>query len=246
VLATFALSAGVEASDTIFNAVFFVVVLSALAQGLTLEPIARQLALATEARPFYQPPLEIGVIQGLGGEILEYAVARTDAVAGSLVRDLALPPDAVVMLIVRAERGVPPRGSTRVEAGDRLYILATAATRDEVAELLRRWEDGPMPSPRSRHAPLAQETGSSVGGSPLRGSPETRTSGLGFGWLSLGKSPFPNEREEDVEESESRDIERMNPNEGVTQESVEEREGAEDEAREREGSMEESGGELPG
>ena len=49
-----------------------------------------------------------------------------------------------------------------------------------------------------------------------------------------------------MEESESGDIERMNPNEGVTHESVEEREGAEDEAREREGSMEESGGELPG
>ena len=49
-----------------------------------------------------------------------------------------------------------------------------------------------------------------------------------------------------MEESELRDIERMNPNEGVTQESAEEREGAEDEAREREESMEESGGELPG
>jgi cell volume regulation protein A len=164
VLATFVLSAGIEASDTIFNAVFFVVVLSALAQGLTLEPLARRLGLATEARPFYQPPLEVGVIRGLGGEILEYAVARTDAVAGSLVRDLALPPDAVVMLIVRDDRGVPPRGSTRVEAGDRLYILATAATRNEVADLLRRWEDGPMPAPRPGHAPPGQAGGPTVGG----------------------------------------------------------------------------------
>ena len=50
VLATFALSAGVGASETIFNAVFFIVVVSALFQGMTLEPLARRLGLATEPR----------------------------------------------------------------------------------------------------------------------------------------------------------------------------------------------------
>jgi cell volume regulation protein A len=147
VLATFALSAGVEASDTIFNAVFFVVLLSALAQGLTLEPVARRLRLATEARPFYQPPLEVGAIRGLGGDILEFVVAQHHAVAGSLVRDLALPRDALVMLIVRDDTGVPPRGSTRLEPGDLVYILATAATRDQVRHVLDLWETGPMPTP---------------------------------------------------------------------------------------------------
>jgi cell volume regulation protein A len=48
VLATFALSAGVEGSRTIFNAVFFVVLVSTLAQGLTLERFARTLGLTTE------------------------------------------------------------------------------------------------------------------------------------------------------------------------------------------------------
>jgi cell volume regulation protein A len=50
VLATFALSAGVEGSRTIFNAVFFVVLVSTLAQGLTLERFARTLGLTTEVR----------------------------------------------------------------------------------------------------------------------------------------------------------------------------------------------------
>ncbi len=45
VLATFALSAGISDSATIFNAVFFVVVVSTIVQGLTLEPIARRLGL---------------------------------------------------------------------------------------------------------------------------------------------------------------------------------------------------------
>jgi cell volume regulation protein A len=145
VLATFPLAAGIEASSTIFNAVFFVVVLSALAQGLTLEPLARRLRLATEARPFYQPPLEVGTIRGLGGDVLEYAVAPKDAVAGRYIRDLGLPRDALIMLIVRDQRGVPPRGATRIEAGDLLYILATASTRDEVAALRRAWANGGAP-----------------------------------------------------------------------------------------------------
>jgi cell volume regulation protein A len=45
VLATFALSENVGESQTIFNAVFFVVLVSALLQGLTLEPLARRLRL---------------------------------------------------------------------------------------------------------------------------------------------------------------------------------------------------------
>jgi cell volume regulation protein A len=48
VLATFALSAKVEGSETIFNAVFFVVLVSTLAQGLTLEPFAARLGLTGE------------------------------------------------------------------------------------------------------------------------------------------------------------------------------------------------------
>jgi cell volume regulation protein A len=45
VLATFALSERIGESETIFNAVFFVVLVSALLQGLTLEPLARRLGL---------------------------------------------------------------------------------------------------------------------------------------------------------------------------------------------------------
>jgi cell volume regulation protein A len=47
VLATFALSAGIAGDNTIFNTVFFVVVVSTLAQGMTLEPFARRLGLTT-------------------------------------------------------------------------------------------------------------------------------------------------------------------------------------------------------
>jgi cell volume regulation protein A len=146
VLATFALSADIAASQTIFNAVFFVVIVSTLVQGTTIEPLARRLRLATEPRPYHQPPIEIGVIQSLGGEILEFQVAPGDALVGSFVRDTGLPRSAIVMLIVRDGSGIPPRGTTRIEAGDRLYILATAEARAPVEQLLVEWERGAAPT----------------------------------------------------------------------------------------------------
>ena len=144
VLATFALSAHVPDSGTIFNTVFFVVLVSTLAQGMTLEPLAKRLRLTTEPRQYYDPPVEVAVMRDLGGEILEFEVGPGDAVAGVRVRDLGLPHSSLVMLIVRGDTGIPPRGSTKVEPDDRLYVFARGAALREVEASLERWRDGPL------------------------------------------------------------------------------------------------------
>jgi cell volume regulation protein A len=146
VLATFALSAKVAESTTIFNAVFFVVLVSALVQGMTVEPLADRLGLTTERRPLYRPPIEVGSVGRVGAEIVEHEVDPGDAVVGRYVRDTALPRDAIVMLIVRDGTGIPPRGSTIVEAGDRLYVMVSAGSRRQIDDLLDRWRDGPLPA----------------------------------------------------------------------------------------------------
>jgi cell volume regulation protein A len=153
VLATFALSENVAESATIFNAVFFVVLVSALLQGLTLEPLARRLRLATEPRPYYDPPLEIGSVHELGAEVIEFVAQASDAVVGTRIRYLGLPPGAIVMLIVRDGLGIAPRGNTVIEPEDRLSLLVTDDCRDEIDELLEQWELGPMPAPEG--APTA-------------------------------------------------------------------------------------------
>src|SRR5262245_194784 len=58
VLATFVLSAQLRSADTIFNAVFFVVLVSTVLQGTTLEWAANRLGLLTPPVPA-QPPLEV-------------------------------------------------------------------------------------------------------------------------------------------------------------------------------------------
>jgi potassium/hydrogen antiporter len=142
VLATFALSADIADSATIFNAVFFVVLVSTVLQGMTLEPLGRRLGLTAGAQPFHTPPVELGAVQALGGDLLEYAVSADDAVDGAEVRELELPHSAVVMLIVRGDDAIPPRGNTVIVAGDRLYMLVRAEARREVAKVLEGWERG--------------------------------------------------------------------------------------------------------
>jgi cell volume regulation protein A len=140
VLATFALSEGIAASDTIFNAVFFVVLVSAVLQGPTIEPLARRLGLVARYRPEAHPPLEQPVSPSL--DLLEYVVEPDDAIANARVRNLGLPRDALVAVIVRGGEAIPPRGRTVVEPGDRLHILAHASSRSAVEALLAQWEAG--------------------------------------------------------------------------------------------------------
>jgi cell volume regulation protein A len=150
VLATFPVIEGVPRSLEFFNIAFFAVVLSTLVQGATLEPLARRLGMTTSTPALPRPLGESGTVQALGAEMVEYPVARGDAIAGMHVRDLGLPRDALVNVIVRGGRAIPPRGSTRVSAGDVLHIMVTRAAAGEMYPLLERWRKGPMRADRAR------------------------------------------------------------------------------------------------
>ncbi len=80
VLATFVLSAQVGERETIFNAVFFVVVVSTLVQGTTLEWVAERLELVDPRPAVVAPPLEVDALGSL--ELVEFNVAGDHAIAG--------------------------------------------------------------------------------------------------------------------------------------------------------------------
>ena len=142
VLATFALSADLAASDTIFNAVFFVVLASAVLQGPTLPRVVDRLGLRSRLHAREEAPLEIVAVESLGSDLLEYIVDDDDVIVGKAVRDLALPRDALIAIVVRGEEALPPRGSTVIESGDRLYVLARQTARPVVRRLFAAWDRG--------------------------------------------------------------------------------------------------------
>jgi cell volume regulation protein A len=144
VLATFPVIEGVPHSQEFFNIAFFVVFLSTVVQGATIEPLARRLHMTTSSPALPRPLGESGTVQGMGAEIVEFPVTKGDAIAGMHVRDLSLPREALVNVIVRGGRAIPPRGSTRISVGDVLHILITQTVASEMYPLMERWRNGPM------------------------------------------------------------------------------------------------------
>ncbi len=137
VLATFVLSSEVGQAETIFNAVFFVVVVSTLVQGTTLEWVAERLALVDPPPAVTHPPLEVDVRGSL--ELVEFDVRADHAIAGAMVRELGLPRTALVAVIARRDVTIPPRGSSVIEPGDRLFVLAPHTIRPELEDVFERW-----------------------------------------------------------------------------------------------------------
>ena len=137
VLATFALSSKVPHKETIFNAVFFVVVVSTIVQGTTLERVARSLGLVSPAPPVPEAPLEVGPMSQL--DLVEFAVAADHAVNGSAVRQLGLPRNALIAVVHRNDEALPPRGSTILRAGDRLFVLVPRKNRADLEDVFSRW-----------------------------------------------------------------------------------------------------------
>jgi cell volume regulation protein A len=157
VFATFAVSAGIDDDHTLFNVTFFVVLLSTMLQGLTIEPLARALKVTADEVALPAPLVEPVLLNRLGAEVIQFPVRPGDAVVGHPVRELGLPREALLNVVVRGERAIPPRGSTVVEAGDQLHVIVRQEAAVEFRELLRRWREGPVgpparprPKPRSR------------------------------------------------------------------------------------------------
>jgi len=143
-LATFPVVAGVGTGQELFSIVFFVVVTSTLVQGASFEPLAARLGLTTDEPALPRRLLESGRIRRMGGDVVSYRLRPGAAAAGHVVRELGLPREALVNVIVRDGRAIPPRGSTEVREGDELHILVRGELREEVEELTKQWHRGPI------------------------------------------------------------------------------------------------------
>lgn len=122
-LATFPLLLGLPSGPPIFNVVFFVVLISALTQGVSLPFFARKLGLEVPTQLEPAVTLEITSLRHVDGDLVEYTVAPESRAAGRSVRSLALPDGVVLALIARGQEFIPPRGSTRIAAGDHLFVV---------------------------------------------------------------------------------------------------------------------------
>ena len=132
VLATYPFMWGLAGAERYFDVVFFVVLVSAVAQGWSLPPVARMLGLRLPAAPVPPATLEITALRDIGSDIVEYVVGEDSRAARLRVRDLALPDGVLIAMIVRGQDVTPPRGSTQILPGDHVFVLLRMGVRSLV------------------------------------------------------------------------------------------------------------------
>lgn len=135
ILATFPMVSGVPGADRIFELVFFIVLLSAAVQGTTLSALARRLRLTAGGGPAAIDPLDL--IATANRDLVDIAIAPGSSAAGRRLMDLDLPAGTLVVVVERSGLSLVPSGGTRIEAGDRLVVLATQQDRGAVEALVR-------------------------------------------------------------------------------------------------------------
>ena len=127
ILATFPLLAQVEGAQRIFDAVFFIVVISTILPGATIRAVTRRLRLGVPERPTPTAVLDINSAYALNGEILSFHVEPTLAVCGAKLADIVIPPNASVVLVVRGADLIAARGNTVLMPDDHVYVFAQPA-----------------------------------------------------------------------------------------------------------------------
>lgn len=135
----------------IFNIVFVVVILGTSMQGLTVVSFARRLGLTKPEPP--EPPLrlELGGAAPPGSAVFDVFLEPNRGVVGYSLSELDLPQHIVIAAIYRNGEMIPPRGGTRFEAGDHVFIINTKA--DAL---------GIPPAFTSAHKPSVRRTSSAV------------------------------------------------------------------------------------
>jgi cell volume regulation protein A len=123
VLATMPVLANIEGGERIFDAVFFVVLGSALLQGSTARTVAERLGLAVRAPPAHEALVEIEATRVLDEEVLSFFISPASAVNGARIADIPFPERSSAMLVVRKAELIAPKGDTVLRDGDHVFVF---------------------------------------------------------------------------------------------------------------------------
>ncbi len=135
VLATYPLIAGLENGQLFFDVVFFVVLLSALVQGASITPLANKLGLSGGDKVSVPHSLELVSMGKTNSEIIEVHIKAEANVVGKELKYLFLPEDTLITAVIRGDKLITPRGSTKLCAGDILYVLISKPHRERVKKV---------------------------------------------------------------------------------------------------------------
>lgn len=135
VLGTFVLSSEVVSKNTLFNIVFFVVLVSALIQGTTLERVASWLGVVEKPKK----PISPEKPQLVEEQTIEFTVHEMHSIYLARLKEIGLPRKASVSEVVRGNKHLAPERDLKLEEDDKLIIKAPSSIRPEIDDVMSRW-----------------------------------------------------------------------------------------------------------
>ena len=136
ILGTYPAAAKMAVGIDVFNLVFFAVLLSIAVQGSTLGLVAKWLGLSRPKRPKPLFCLELITMTPSDYDLVVVDLPGPKGTPGPQIKDLALPPGAIITLIARGKEAIAPKGATRLEGWDQVTVLTHAAAEEEVRKSL--------------------------------------------------------------------------------------------------------------
>jgi cell volume regulation protein A len=121
-------------AELIFNVVFFIVLISALLQGSTLPFAARKLGLVLDDEIKESSTLEIVKVAKSKRELIEIEVSKLSPALNKTISEISLPDNTVVAMIARGEQTLIPKGSTKIETGDQIFIITKLLDKNAVEQ----------------------------------------------------------------------------------------------------------------
>ena len=106
-----------------FDLVFFVVVVGSFIPGMTVRWLPRLLRLEEAVAPEPAASIDITTSEPMREEQRTFFIAPSSPAADRTLSELPLPDDVTIMLIVRGDQIIAPRGTTRLTVGDHAFIL---------------------------------------------------------------------------------------------------------------------------
>lgn len=128
IFATIPLTAGIHKSDVLFNLVFFISVISVLIQGTSLPQVARWLNLAVPDTIKKKSTLDLELARKAKSLYTSVTIEPGFGCVGKSIVSLGLPSSVIIALIARNNKYFISDGSTQLQDGDVLYIMADQLT----------------------------------------------------------------------------------------------------------------------
>lgn len=135
ILATVPMSRHVPGADRLFDVVLVFVIVFTSLQAPTLPWVGRRLGLADPSAA-RDVDIEAAPLDKIKAELLQVHVPAGSMLSGVRVRELRMPRNAVVSLVIRDGRSFAPHGETRLRTGDELLVVTPERHRAEVERRL--------------------------------------------------------------------------------------------------------------